>query len=162
VTPPARRVLDQALTEDQWTATIIGTDTIPGLARTLGWVCLHHHDTRREVVNPRTGERTLIGDKDAAGLPDWLLIRDRLIWVELKAEGNGPNPEQRRILRLIFDAGGEAYVWRPSDYEEAERILLQRYGPRWELALWDVSQANLRRAGVLPRTTDTLGTGGRT
>jgi hypothetical protein len=164
MTPPARRVLDQALTEDQWAATLIGTDQTPGLARTLGWTCLHHHDSRREVTETRPDGckvRRLVGDTDAAGLPDWLLLRERIVWVELKAQGKGPTPVQREVLRLIFAAGGEAYLWRPGDYAEAQRVLLTHDAPPKPYR-WDVSYPNLQRAGVLPRTTQRVDSKGRT
>jgi hypothetical protein len=143
----ARRTLDLATSEAQWAATIIGTDKLRGLARTLGWTCIHVNDSRKEVVDPDTGERKLVGDKDAAGLPDWLLLRDRQIWIELKKEQGKLNDAQREILRRIFWAGGEAYVLRPSDYRTAEIALSVRQPGSIGKTL---SYKNLKREGVLP------------
>jgi hypothetical protein len=146
--PPARRVLDLAMSEAQWAATVIGTDKLRGLARTLGWTCLHVSDSRKEVIGPGTGERKLVGDSDAAGLPDWLLLRDRQVWLELKKERGKLSVQQQNILWRIHKAGGEAYVLRPCDYSTALALLgVQHQDAATLLAL---SRDNLTREGVLP------------
>lgn len=143
----ARRTLELAMSESAWTATVIGTDTQRGLARTFGWTCIHVNDSRKEVVDRRTGEAKLVGDKDAAGLPDWRLLRDRSIDVELKKQRGKLTTRQREILALIWHAGCEAYVWQPSDYGEAAYVLSTRdwNAHRGRAA----SRLNLERHGVL-------------
>ena len=123
----ARHVLDQAMSEAAWTATVIGTERKPGLARTLGWTCLHVADSRKEVVVRRTGERRLVGDTEAAGLPDWLLIRDRVLFVELKRQKGKLRPAQTSVLGDLARAGAYVYVWRPSDWEAVQRVLTARH-----------------------------------
>lgn len=125
---PARRALDAALSEAEWSATIIGTTQVPGVARTLGWMCKHVHDSRKEVVG-RDGTRQLVGDRDAAGLLDWLLIRDRVIFLELKTSKGRLRPEQTEVFEALLDAGAEAYIWRPEHFDEAVRVLTDRVRP---------------------------------
>jgi hypothetical protein len=52
----------------------------------------------------------------------------RLIFAELKAEGEQPTPEQREWLRDLAGAGEvEVYVWRPSDWPAIEATLTGRH-----------------------------------
>jgi len=129
MTSTARRQIDLAMSETQWQTTV--TD----LALTLHWTCLHHHDSRREVVNRTTGERTLVGDTDAAGLPDWLFIRERHFFAELKAEGAKLRPAQGRVLDALRKAGAEVHVWQPHDWPEVVVALTGRWhgGRGWPI-----------------------------
>ncbi len=100
-------------------------------AERLGWKVAHFHDSRREV---RPG--VYVGDKAAAGFPDLVLVRDgRLVFIELKTEkGRLGEPQKEWLnalmrveLLLSMEAAGEprvqAYVFRPSDWPEIERVL---------------------------------------
>lgn len=120
MTTPARALLNRAMSEAQWQATVID------LARTLGWACLHINDSRKEIVDHATHQRRLVGDRDAAGLPDWLLVRERVVWAELKRQTGVTSARQREVLGALERAGSEVYVWRPSDWPEVERVLRKR------------------------------------
>ena len=54
----------------------------------------------------------------AAGLP-----AGRLVFAELKLEGEDPTDEQEIWHALLRSAGEEMYVWRPSDWREIEEVL---------------------------------------
>jgi hypothetical protein len=97
----ARRTLDLAMTEAQWQTVVLD------LARTLGWMTYHTHDSRRS--NP--------------GFPDLVLVRDRVIFAELKTERGKLTDDQWSWLATLRAAGAEMWVWRPSDYPSVERIL---------------------------------------
>lgn len=93
-------------------------------ARLKNWKVAHHHDSRRQV---RPG--VLVGDSDAAGLPDLLLVReDRLIFAELKREKGKLSDTQAEWLSIL---GGvedatehvEVWTWRPSDWPVIEEVL---------------------------------------
>lgn len=113
------------------------------LARFYGWRVAHFHDSRREVVHK--GKRQLVGDRDAAGFLDLVLVRTvELLFVELKGEKTRITPEQqawiaaleqveRSVLaaRQALFAGKdldcwpdvplpsvEVWLWRPSDFDE--------------------------------------------
>ncbi len=117
-----RQALDQAMGEADWQRTVVD------LARTLGWLALHVADSRKEVMNHRTRERRLVGDRDAAGLPDWLLIRDRVLFVELKRQDGQLSARQCEVLDALDEAGAEWFVWRPADYHQAVQVLSERVG----------------------------------
>lgn len=93
------------------------------LARMLGWRVGHIHDSRREVTR-KDGGRLVIGDKDAAGLPDLLMVRgDRVIAAELKSEKGKPTREQGEWLVALRRAGVGVALWRPSDWPQIEEAL---------------------------------------
>lgn len=90
------------------------------LARTLGWKVAHF----RAVKTP-TGYRTPV-QADGAGFPDLCLVRDRVIFAELKNERGQITEEQKAWLAALERAGAEAYVWRPADLDEVLAVLQRR------------------------------------
>lgn len=98
------------------------------LARSVGWLTFHAHDSRRQV---RPG--VLVGDRDSAGLPDLLMVRDGvLLAVELKSDRGRLRPAQRawlEALRAVEDRSNGALVVRtirPSQWAEIEALLTGR------------------------------------
>lgn len=105
-------------------------------ARALGWSVWHIHDSRREVAPGRH-----VGDTDAAGLPDLVLIhRDppRMLLVEVKDRDGAVRPSQKAFLDAarvveaeIADAweGSQpprpfrVFVWRPEHRPFIEAVL---------------------------------------
>ena len=65
--------------------------------------------------------------KTSVGFPDLVLARyGRLIFAELKREGEVPDDNQEIWLNLLRSGHSvhvEVYVWRPSDWREIENIL---------------------------------------
>lgn len=60
------------------------------------------------------------------GWPDWSLVnaaQGRLVFVELKTEIGKVTDKQRHWHELLRSVGCEVYVWRPSDFDTAARIL---------------------------------------
>jgi hypothetical protein len=82
------------------------------LAKALGWLVFSTWDSRHSP----------------AGEPDLRLVRDRVIWAELKSEKGKPTVLQKAALEALADAGAEAYLWRPSNMDEIIRVL-GRDGP---------------------------------
>lgn len=89
---------------------------IERLAQMAGWYVFH-------IYNPTWSK---------AGFPDLVLIRERVVWVELKARSTTTNkrgklsPEQETWRDMLKAAGQEWYVWwddSPEDTAEAERVL---------------------------------------
>lgn len=97
----ARGVLDMAISEKEF------QDVTIAFARRKGWMVYHPFDSRRSV----------------AGYPDLVCCRDRIVFVELKTMRGRLSEAQRTWIAAIAAAGGEIYVWRPSDFEEIVRIL---------------------------------------
>jgi hypothetical protein len=66
------------------------------LARRLGWLVYHTHDSRRSP----------------AGFPDLVCVRDRVIYIELKTEKGGLSEEQSQWLLWLDMAGAEVHTFR--------------------------------------------------
>ncbi len=84
------------------------------------WLDLHGWDWWHDNTSMRS----------KAGLPDYLLLRERQVWVELKARSPITNkigklsPEQRVFHEKLLRAGAELYVWwLPDDWPLAEKAL---------------------------------------
>lgn len=100
-------------------------------AETYGWSWRHFHDSRREVVR-KGGKRLVIGDKDAAGWPDLVIVRPpEILFVECKKETGVVSPDQEEWLGYLRDCGLEVFVSRPSGLEEIVRRLAR---PRQRVA----------------------------
>jgi len=80
------------------------------IARLLGWRAYHTFDSR----------------KSQAGFPDLVLVRERVIFAEIKREGERPRPSQVEWLNSLARAGAEVYVWTEADYDEVASILSRR------------------------------------
>lgn len=87
-------------------------DNTMGLEQLLGWIEYHPWDSRHS----------------RAGYPDKTLFhagQKRIMWVELKREGEKLSPSQVAFGELIKLCGGEYHLWYPHDWlsGEIERIL---------------------------------------
>lgn len=77
------------------------------LAERLHWLVYHTYDSRRS----------------RAGFPDLVLVKDRVIFAELKTQVGRVLPAQSQWLSSLRHAGVECYVWRPDELEDIIRIL---------------------------------------
>jgi hypothetical protein len=103
---PAAPLAD--LSEREWQRTVVD------LARQLGWRLTYHtHDSR----------------KSAHGFPDLVLVRERILYLELKSEGGKVSPAQQEWLDALNAADGEAYVIRPRHLSQLATILSTRGRP---------------------------------
>jgi hypothetical protein len=80
------------------------------LATMLGWTTYH----------------TLRSRGSRSGYPDRTCVRERIVFAELKREKTKPTAEQVDWLDRIAAAGGEVYLWHPSDLEEIGNVLGRR------------------------------------
>lgn len=101
------------------------TKSILNLARMLGWRTAHFHDSRRQV---KPG--VFVGDRDAAGFPDLVLVRPpRIIFAELKTDTGKATQKQKEWLLALDDCACAShgltavYLWRPAMIVDIERIL---------------------------------------
>lgn len=90
------------------------------LARTLGWRVGHIHDSRRQIAPGR-----FVGDKDAAGIPDLMMVRgSRLLLIELKTDKGRLTDEQVAWMHALDQVETvEAAVWRPKSWPGVEQVL---------------------------------------
>jgi hypothetical protein len=114
---PARPLRE---TEEGWQEVVID------LARLMGWRVAHFRPARTAQ-----GWRTPVA-ADGAGFPDLVLVRERVIFVELKAQDGKVSPDQLVWLGALEIAGAEVHVWRPSDWEEVQRALSRPRGEAGE------------------------------
>jgi hypothetical protein len=97
--------------------------SIVDLARLLKWRCAFFRAAR----TAHGGWRTPVG-ADGAGWPDLILVRDRMVVIEVKAKAGRLTVEQSQWLEVLTHAGIENYVFRPADWVagEIEAVLRRR------------------------------------
>ncbi len=88
------------------------------LAHALGWRTAHFHDSRRQIAPGR-----FVGDQAAAGFPDLVLCRERVVFAELKGPKTRVTDAQLAWGRALGGAGAEWYLWRSADWSEIELVL---------------------------------------
>ena len=77
------------------------------LAKQLGWLYYHTHDSRRSEP----------------GFPDLILVRERVLYRELKTEKGRLTKAQKAWGDKLTAAGADSAVWRPSDMQEIVKQL---------------------------------------
>jgi hypothetical protein len=87
------------------------------LARVTGWMVAHFRPARTEQ-----GWRTPVA-ADGKGFPDLVLVRERVIFAELKSDTGRLSDDQHAWLAALEAAGVEAYVWRPDDFDQVAATL---------------------------------------
>lgn len=92
------------MTEKEWAG------QVAELCRFLGWRRYH----------------TYRSERSPAGFPDETLVRDRVVFLELKTEKGRLSAAQKDWLGALLDAGAEAYVVRPGDLDDLSKILSGR------------------------------------
>ena len=101
----AAAVMAAHLSEGEW------QDQVLDLARLLGWFPYHTFDSRHSQP----------------GFPDLVLVRERVVFAELKRQRERLKPAQVAWQGLLRAAAAEVYVWRPADFDQV-RAILQRRG----------------------------------
>jgi hypothetical protein len=81
------------------------------LAHVLGWKCAHF----RPAMNARGEWRTPV-QADGKGFPDLVLVRDRVLYRELKSARGTLSVEQQDWLHALKLAGADVDVWRPEQW----------------------------------------------
>lgn len=89
-------------------------DWVVGAARLLGWRIFH-----ARVARTAHGWRTAVS-YDGAGYPDLTLVRERVVFAEIKLDGGRLRPEQVVWIDTLREAGQEVYVWRMADWMSGE------------------------------------------
>lgn len=62
----------------------------------------------------RPGWRGTASDK---GWPDLILVRERVVWLELKAAGGQLRPEQKLVISMLKEAGAEVHISDPGHWD---------------------------------------------
>ena len=71
------------------------------------------------------GYHTWMSAHSASGFPDWVFIRERVFFAELKRQDREPTLRQQKWIDALRAAGQEVYVWKPENWFSGEigRIL---------------------------------------
>lgn len=109
--------LSSRLSEEAFQAQVIE------LAEVCGWRVIEFEAYRKAARGK------FLGEQRSTGWPDLTLIRERVIFRELKAQAGRASADQKEILGLLEAAGADVRVWRPSDWPEIERTLGARRAP---------------------------------
>jgi len=95
------------MTEDQFQRALVD------LCKWLGLLVYHNPDSRRST----------------AGFPDLVICGPKgTIFAELKSKTGRVRPEQKVWLERLRAGGQRAFLWRPTDFDEARRILQEIAG----------------------------------
>lgn len=100
------------LAEADWQSRVVD------LAGLRGWRHVHFRAARTT-----DGWRTPVSGPLGAGFPDLLLVRDRVVFAELKSVRGRVTPEQRHVHDALRAAGAEVHVWRPVDWPQVQEVL---------------------------------------
>lgn len=97
-------------------------DNIIELGHLFGWKIAHF----RPALT-KHGWRTPVA-ADGKGFVDLVLVRDRLIAIEVKSERGSLSDDQVDWQRALVSAGVEYHLWRPRDWVDGtvERVLRTR------------------------------------
>ena len=88
-------------------------------ATLLGWKWAHFRDSRRQIAPGQ-----FVGDVQAAGFPDLVLVKDQLIYmVEIKKQSGKLTSAQEEWQAVLAPTPVIHEVWRPSDRERILYIL---------------------------------------
>jgi hypothetical protein len=94
------------MTEEQFQKTIID------LAHINGWTVAHF----RKAQTKRGNWITPVGG-DGKGFPDLVLVRDRVIFAELKSDKGTLRPDQKIWRDKLLEAKQAWYMWKPKDWD---------------------------------------------
>lgn len=91
------------------------------LAQLCGWKPAHF----RPAMDSKGRWKTAVAG-DGAGFPDLVLVRERVLFVELKVNGNKLAPDQVAWRDALQTAGANWHHWTPDDWPAIERTLQRR------------------------------------
>ena len=91
-------------------------------AQMLGWKVAHF----RPMFDAKHKRWRTPATRDGVGFPDLILVRERVIFAELKSGSGQPVGKQLRWLHWLATAGAECYIWRDDDYDAVVAILRRR------------------------------------
>jgi hypothetical protein len=86
-------------------------------AQERGWKVAHFRKART-----KKGWRTAVA-ADGKGFPDLVLVRNRIVWAELKSEAGEMSPDQENWRDWLKESGQEWYCWKPSDWPTIIQVL---------------------------------------
>lgn len=110
------------------------------LAHLHGWRVAHF----RPAMTKRGSWVTAV-QGDGAGFPDLILVRERVIFAELKVKTGKLKPAQAQWIVQLQQAGAEVYMWRPENWKEIEATLKRKERRQYEPCILKVFRQVVRR-----------------
>ena len=108
----AATAIASLMTEREWMAQVTQA------AELYGWTWVHFRPAQTSK-----GWRTPVSGPNGAGYFDLELVRDRIIYAELKRQDGRLDPSQKAVHDRYRAAGADVRVWRPSDLPEVLEAL---------------------------------------
>lgn len=109
-------IVDDVISEERFQGLVIG------LARSCGWKVAHFRAVRIARSDGGCYYATPV-QADGEGFPDLVLVRDRVIFAELKSAKGKQSAAQRAWQYALVGGGGGYYLWRPRNWDEIEKVL---------------------------------------
>lgn len=91
------------------------------VARMRGWLVYHPPDN--VPVTARSGTRYV--QNVVPGFPDLCMVRERVVFAELKTTTGRVSKAQREWHDRLRAAGAELHVWRPADIVRVANVVLR-------------------------------------
>ena len=107
----------QALVRERWTEEEF-LRAVLALAKDRGWLSYH----ARPAMS-RGGKFLTAVQGSGKGFPDLVLVRDSVVWAELKTATGRLRPEQAGWIAQLKLARQAVFLWRPADWATIERVL---------------------------------------
>lgn len=93
------------MTEKQFQSQVIA------IAKQFGWAAYHTYDSRRSEP----------------GFPDLVLVKDRVLFRELKTDTGRISEAQKLWESMLLKAGADFKIWRPKDIDAITEELSNKY-----------------------------------
>lgn len=100
------------LTEEEFLTTVID------LAHIRGWKVAHFRPGLT-----KGGKWVTPVQADGAGFTDLVLVRERVVWAEIKSETGVLSATQKLWRDWLLKAGQEWYCWFPKDWDKIQEVL---------------------------------------
>lgn len=92
------------------------------LAHLCGWYVAHFRGVRIQRKDGTVYYQTPV-QADGKGFVDLVLVRDRIMYIELKTDKGKLSPEQEVWRDKLIASGAEYYLFRPQDWDELAEVL---------------------------------------
>lgn len=106
----------------QWESEADFQRTVTGLARRMGWAVFHTTQSTLVLADGRK-----IGDRASKGFPDLVLVREVVLFRELKTDKGRTSPEQVEWINRLEQAGANVAIWRPAQFDAVIAPALARW-----------------------------------
>lgn len=99
------------------------TEQVIAAARLGGFAIFHDYATNIPRLCPHC-KRPMRLIRNPPGFPDLVLVKDRVLYRELKVKGGSLTPDQRAWRDRLASAGADWAAWTPDLWDEINATLL--------------------------------------